>query len=372
MSNPRSNLRLIGVVLSLFLAACAGRPAIAPHPELPPGAATRSIFYATTRAPGSPDELYGNRRSSRIRYGEIDVSIPPDREPGDIKAAPEGRTPNPARDFFALNHERFADADALRRAVAAELARRKGPAREVALFVHGFNNTFPEAVYRLGQLGNDVEGQALPVLYSWPSRGSALGYVYDRDSVLFARDGLEETLDILVAAGAEKIILVGHSLGSELLMETLRQMTIDGNRKTLSRISGVMLISPDIDTQLFRRQAKRIGTLPQPFLIFTSGKDKALALSAALTGRSDRLGNIQDLDKVAELDVTVIDVSAFSEGEGHFTAGTSEAVLSVIASLRRDGVGVLTMTYPKQTFGFGSLMRSFQSATEIVLNPARP
>jgi esterase/lipase superfamily enzyme len=300
------------------------------------------------------------------------VSIPPDRELGEIKAAPDGRTPNPARDFFALDHRSYTDADEFRRRLAAELSRRQGPAKEVALFVHGFNNTFPEAVYRLGQLGNDVQGLAIPVLYSWPSRGSALGYIYDRDSVLFARDGMEETLDMLVSAGADKIILVGHSLGTELVMETLRQLAISRNGRVMSRISGVMLISPDIDTQIFRRQAKRIGKLPQPFVIFTSGKDKALALSATLTGRSDRLGNIQDLDKIAELDVTVVDVSAFSEREGHFTAGNSETILAVIANLRRQGVGALMGGPRAQSTGFRSLMQNVQSATAYVLNPSRP
>ncbi|MFN0113570.1 MAG: alpha/beta hydrolase [Paracoccaceae bacterium] len=359
-------MRALWFALALLLAACASRPSIAPHPELAPAASTRMVFYATTRAPGEPDELYGNRRSSRIRYGQIEVSVPPDRKPGEILTASAGRRPDPSRDFFALDSRDFAGADDLRRSLAAELSRRHGRAKEVAVYVHGFNNTFPEAVFRLGQLGNDVNGPAVSFLYSWPSRGSPLGYVYDRDSVLFARDGLEETLGLVVAAGADRIILVGHSLGTELLMETLRQMAIGGNRKVVSRIGGVILISPDIDTQLFRRQAKRIGKLPQPFLIFTSGRDKALALSAALSGRSDRLGNIQDLDKLAELDVTVIDVTAYSEGEGHFTVGNSPTVLSILAGLRQAMPGLMDGP-ASRSWGLPGLMRTFQSTTQYIL-----
>lgn len=36
-------------------------------------------------------------------------------------------------------------------------------------------------------------------------------------------------------------------MGAGLLMEALRQTAVRGDRRTLDRIGGVMLISPDID-----------------------------------------------------------------------------------------------------------------------------
>ncbi|NCA90355.1 MAG: alpha/beta hydrolase, partial [Gammaproteobacteria bacterium] len=60
-----------------------------------------------------------------------------------------------------------------------------------------------------------------------------------------------------------------------IVMETLRDIALSGETETMARLSGVLLISPDIDVDMFREQARTIGPLPQPFVIFTSQKDKA-------------------------------------------------------------------------------------------------
>jgi esterase/lipase superfamily enzyme len=43
----------------------------------------------------------------------------------------------------------------------------------VRLFMRGFNTTYGEAVYHLAQITGVA---AALVLFTWPSRGSALGY----------------------------------------------------------------------------------------------------------------------------------------------------------------------------------------------------
>ncbi len=106
---------------------------------------------------------------------------------------------------------------------------------------------------------------------------------HDRDSALFARDGLEALLREIAAAGSNRIVLVAHSLGSSVTMEALRQLRIGGRDDVLNRISGVILMSPDLDVDLFRSQAQRVDPLPQPFVIFTSQRDRALRISAAIT-----------------------------------------------------------------------------------------
>lgn len=45
-------------------------------------------------------------------------------------------------------------------------------------------------------------------------------------------------------------------------MQALRQMTIGGQQHTLNKIGGVVLISPDIDVQVFRAQAVRFRAAP--------------------------------------------------------------------------------------------------------------
>ena len=118
-------------------------------------------------------------------------------------------------------------------------------------------------------------------------------------------------------------------------MEVLRQIALRGDRQLLSRISGVVLMSPDIDPEIFRRQAQAIGPLPEPFLIFISRQDRALSLAGLLTGLKPRLGVIDSVDQVAELGVTVVDFTELSDGEGfnHFVPVTSPAAMSVLRGM---------------------------------------
>ena len=82
------------------------------------------------------------------------------------------------------------------------------------------------------------------VHYSWPSAAEPLGYVYDRDSMMFARAGLEQLIREVIAAGATRVTLVAHSMGSFLTMETLRSMALrDG--QIAAQVRGVVLIGRD-------------------------------------------------------------------------------------------------------------------------------
>ena len=45
------------------------------------------------------------------------------------------------------------------------------------VFIHGFNVPFEDAIYRTAQLAHDLDFDGAPILYSWPSRGTMLGYV---------------------------------------------------------------------------------------------------------------------------------------------------------------------------------------------------
>jgi len=245
-----------------------------------------------------------------------------------------------------------------------------GHEREVTVFVHGYNSTQSETAFRAAQLANDINLPGALVIYSWPSRGKTLGYAYDIDSVLFARDGLEQLLFELKAAGVNRILLVAHSMGSLLTMEALRQIDHHHPGWIGRNVSGLLLISPDLDVELFRLQVKSLSDPPHPFVVFVSGKDTLLNLSARLRGGSEgeRLGHISSIDKIAGLPVNVVDTTAFSKGAGstHFVAGTSPALIAMFneARLLNDTFG------PEQgTFDFllpGDLIHQ-QGTTQLTL-----
>ena len=204
--------------------------------------------------------------------------------------------------------------------------------RETLLYVHGYNNTLSEAMYRLAQIRTDFEVSMPAMLFSWPSAGDPRGYVYDRDSVLFARDDLVALMERLTAGPGDRVFILAHSMGSQLVMEALRQIALSGDRRALARLSGVVLMSPDIDPDVFARQADAIGHLPQPFFIFITRADRALTLSGFITGRKPRLGVIDAAEEVTRPDVQVIDFSDLATGEAynHYVPVTSPAAIEML------------------------------------------
>jgi esterase/lipase superfamily enzyme len=357
---------LFGVLLAL--AGCAGRGVVKVVPEAANLGQTETLFIGTTRGfDQETAEPFGKVRQYQTRYARLDVSVPPQRRPGEIDWPVKGRAPDPLTEFVAVDQIIYGDAAEFRSALRRNLRSHFGQ-REAVVFVHGFNSTFAEGAYRLAQLGHDLKIEGTLVHYSWPSRAHPLGYVYDRDSATFARDGLEELLREVSRAGAERIVIVAHSMGANLAMEALRQLAIAGDHTVRNRIAGVVLMSPDIDVDVFRSQALRIGELPEPFIIFTSKKDRALALSARLTGQRDRVGNLADAAELADLRVTLIDTTAFSTGAGHFNVGNSAALLSILGRIAE--VDIAFAADPTGRAGLlGGAVLTVQNATQVILSP---
>lgn len=299
----------------------------------PAGAAVQRVFFATDRRieTGSAqliEQRFGETRDPKLTYGHMDISIPPVHVPGQIEW-PGKRTPDPALHFAAVGGERYANLSAFLKSLP-----RPGGDPGVVLFVHGFNVNNAEALYRLAQIAHDYKAEDPVISFSWPSAGDPRGYVYDRDSVIFARDDLETLLTGL-AADRRRVQIVAHSMGGQLVMETLRQLSISGRGRVIHSLTGVALISPDIDEDVFLRQAGRIEPFPQPFMIMVSTRDRALTLSALLTGKQDRLGSIQDPSRLAGLPIEIIDLSDVEGGDpsGHSTAFTAPAAILMLQGL---------------------------------------
>ncbi len=234
-------------VFLLALLSCSPRGAITYVPEAARVGAVTPVFIGTTRV--LEDGMFGSDRSEAMRFARYDISIPPKRTTGEINWPTRLAKPNPKRHFLTTNELLYpAETD-----FRADLRRDLGKhGNEAVIFVHGYNNNFSEGLYRVAQFAHDLELPGSVVHYAWPSAAKPLGYVYDRDSAMFARDGLERLINEVSAAGAKRILLVAHSMGSSLAMEAMRQASIRGDQATMDRIAGVILISPDLDVDLFR------------------------------------------------------------------------------------------------------------------------
>jgi len=252
------------------------------------------MLVATTRAPVEepPGVMFGGGRGIGLRFADISVSIPPDavRKIGDVQW-PQHSPGDPARDFVTLRAGRL-DLPEVKALFHRRIAAERG--HQALVFVHGYNTRFEEAVYRFAQVVHDSHADVVPVLFTWPSRGQALAYVYDRDSADYSRDGLEALLQALADdPKVSEVSILAHSLGNYVAVEALRQMAIR-DKGLPSKIKNIMLASPDIDFDVFRRQIAEIegGRKPPPVTLFVAQDDKALGLSQLIAGDEPRLGAV--------------------------------------------------------------------------------
>lgn len=319
-------------LMVLFLTACAERGVIETAPATP-AASVHEIYVAQFRQQSGQIKNFGERRPGTLRFERSDVSVPPTHRIGQIEWPK--RRPDASRDFVTVGGRTFTDIRSFARAVAA--ADTSGQ-NETLIHIHGYNTTHGEAVYGAAQVSHDMEIPVPFVLFSWPSAAQAKGYVYDRDSALISRDMLEELIVAFAQYPGREVFISAHSMGGYLLMETLRQISSSGRLNIAEDINGVLLLSPDIDTELFREQVKRIGNLPDPFLVMVAEQDRALRISSLLTGRGVRLGSLTDPGEIEGLGVTLVDVSALSDGRGleHSIGQSSPAAIAVMRKLSEE------------------------------------
>ncbi len=168
---------------TLTLAARTPRGAMVVVPPDTVTGTVSTVYVGTTRSL-EPTGIFGSGRSETLNFARYDVAIPPDREIGKISDGKPKR-PNVSTDFVTTNPVLYSSGNTFRADLCKSLSEN---GREAVIFVHGFNNTFTEGLYRIAQLHHDLDVPGVAVHYSWRSAAEPLGYVYDRDSVIFARD----------------------------------------------------------------------------------------------------------------------------------------------------------------------------------------
>jgi esterase/lipase superfamily enzyme len=230
-----------------------------------PGASKVEMLVETSRlASKKPGQLFDGERSPKPSLTEVTVSLPPDstRKAGEVEW-PKRLPANPKTDFAVTAVEPLTsvhDEDAW--------MRQHNHSGHVLVFVHGFNNSYEDAVFRYAQIVHDSGAEVTPIMFTWPSRAKLFDYVYDKESANYSRTALEDTLRNLADdPDVKDITVLAHSMGTWLAMESLRQMAIRDHRID-PKIKNVVLASPDIDADVFARQFVELGEHRPKFTIF--------------------------------------------------------------------------------------------------------
>lgn len=314
------------------LSACAPRGVLVATTELPSGKTQR--LWVVEATPGTQISVapgYRDRFASISAFARYKVAIPGSHSVGRLEWPTRGGDPN--KDFAIAEQTNLDFEDRLFAEIAASLGR----SDEIGVFVHGYNTTYSEAIYRHAQIAFDYGLTSPQTTYVWPSDGSPLGYISDRDRVLISRNGLLGFLDRLSRRFPGRVLVAAHSMGALLTMEVMRQAALTGTGLA-DRLGGMVLISPDIGMDVFLSQVNSPGTLPADTMIVVLQSDRLLCLSKRLAGGRVRLGEGSDIEQLEGLDIIVIDLSDAPGGDprNHLTAMTSPTAISFLRAIMED------------------------------------
>ncbi|MGE0281871.1 MAG: alpha/beta hydrolase [Rhizobiaceae bacterium] len=334
----------MAALLVSSLTACASRPTgvLQPVAAAPSGEQVEMLVATTRDRADNSGEMFSGERARAAAFAEITVSIPPSdvRKVGEV-AWPKKLPPDPETDFAALK------ADVVSRTTAEEWLSakvRKSPDRSVLVFIHGFNNQFEDAVFRFAQIVHDSKMDSVPVLATWPSRGSLLAYGYDRESTNYTRNAVEQLFQYLARdPEIKEVSVLAHSMGNWLALESLRQMAIR-NGGLPAKFKNVMLAAPDVDVDVFRSQIVDMGERRPRFTLFVSRDDRALAVSRRVWGDVSRLGAIDPeqspyKEELAANNISVLDLTKIQAGDDlhHTKFAESPQIVQLIGTRLSNG-----------------------------------
>jgi esterase/lipase superfamily enzyme len=209
-------------------------------------------------------------------------------------------------------------------------------AREILLFVHGYNVTFEAAAIRAAQIGRDLAVPGPTVFYSWPSFGKVVNYPGDEATVIRSVPLFVSFLKALLALpNLRTINVLAHSMGNRLFADAATRL--HDQRLPTPRhpqIGQIVLAAPDIDRKTFLAVAKTYAALRAEqcrTTVYWNHNDLAVTLSRLLHSAS-RVGTnasaVQDVDSILWRDKLF---SLDLLGHGYFA--DAESVLRDIQTL---------------------------------------
>lgn len=364
------SFRVICLIAALAgLAACTHAPARLPIMDTS-GVDGRSetILVATTRVPTDDAAIRLTTLRGELSFAQADVWVPSNRLAGEIRHP--SRRADPGREFGLVGYH-----DAMNRSEwSARLDRQLSALplaqRQVLVFVHGFNTPFSDGLYLNAQILNDFGVETVAVHYAWPSAGRVTAYLQDRDSALFARDGLADLLVTVAESPSVSVTVLAHSMGGQVTMEALRQLSLEGRRDVLAKIDPVILALPDIDFDVFFSQLDAIEPRPENMTVLVSGRDQALRVSDSLSGGGlARIGIGAQQAALTAHGIAVLDLTGLRDGTviGHTDFAASTTLMQLAAS------GALDHAFNAEAQSSGGLLPAPLAAiaAQIIRLPAR-
>ncbi len=279
------------------------------------------VWYGKARNTTSP---------SGFEMGTCTVTIPEKREVGTVTNPNWWKgewTPDPSVHFTMSSLKPQAE-DEFFKTLSARVA--AADQDSVMVFVHGYNNRFEHAAFRVAQIVHDLQYPGVAIFWSWPSQGAEESYLIDKTEAERSVSRLAEFLRLIKKrSGTKRVQLLAHSMGSWVLTRAVIKLKLEqtSNEKLFDTI---ILGAPDIDADVFKSEiAPALAARARLLTIYASENDGALQISEVANGYP-RIGDVNPVPTFVP-NFDTIDVSSVCSG--HTYIGNNGRVLADLRML---------------------------------------
>jgi esterase/lipase superfamily enzyme len=271
-----------GILLTVGLTGCA----VIPAEEAQPTEALVDIMYATDRnVTGDSNILtfYGEERGE-LNYGtaqvaiRIDKSVSPFADYSIWNLRLKGSTSKRAQlvRIVPLNNKSFLNTLSNRIQKSAD--------KSALVYTHGYARNFEHSARITATLAYELRYQGIPVLYSWPSKGSPSAYLGDRTTIEWSAPNFYAFLkDLALQTNIETIHVVAHSMGNQAFLKAFMKLLEDPEITRNWKFGEIVLVAPDVDRGIFKRDiAPVIVQADSRITLYVSSVDVPLMASRSV------------------------------------------------------------------------------------------
>jgi TRAP-type C4-dicarboxylate transport system substrate-binding protein/esterase/lipase superfamily enzyme len=240
------------------------------------------VFFVTNRA--RKDNAFTSDLGANLLYGEVDVQLELDAPVDSVTEYDQGPLRGLVNFFFGKKDVDVRWNTVSSQPFAADLtaAPHALPAKAPIIYVHGFANSFDDAVKRAAWLGWNTKRPA--IAFAWASQGSGTPGAYRDDQATAAKtwSSLAAVLAQLTRGpqAATDIDIVAHSMGAHVLLGALEELEKDPQAAAKIKFRQVIFVAADVPSARMEKTWKSLARFfeREPTL-YISDHDKALGIS---------------------------------------------------------------------------------------------
>jgi esterase/lipase superfamily enzyme len=248
-----------------------------------------TICYVTDRkeAPHvNGNTSYLGQYASQVSYGLVKVQVPDDRHVGS-----------------ALNSYGIRKVESMSSPEFVKFLQDQS-AKPLVIWIHGYKASFNDNNMYCAQIAYDLNMDVNVLSFDWANSESVLGYARDTFQVKRSTKHLVDLLETISnEVKPQKLVIIAHSLGSQLVCLALQKMYNTPNAKNV-KLDHVIFLAPNVDGDEFDQSFKSaLQALVKRVTIYVSSDDNVLLLSKLLyhvdsIGLPDHFSADTNLDEI--------------------------------------------------------------------------